>query len=113
MRVWGRTHLWRSVYDTANFVLPKYAARATGAERDAANQILAVLGEFAGVGRAGLAERRPCQAREARLTSLAPPGTLHTVNGRCPAKAVAAPSVNRFGDWLRGIAALIAAWNLA
>jgi hypothetical protein len=45
----GSDYLWRSVYDTAHFVLPKYAARVTGSERDAANQILAVLGEFAGV----------------------------------------------------------------
>ncbi|MEP6608105.1 MAG: CHAT domain-containing protein [Burkholderiaceae bacterium] len=35
--------MWSSVIDQTSFVLPKYAQRATGAERQAANQLLARL----------------------------------------------------------------------
>jgi hypothetical protein len=44
---------WRSVYDTAHLVLSKYSARVTGTERKAADQILTLLAEFAGVSRVG------------------------------------------------------------
>jgi hypothetical protein len=47
-------HTWRSVYDTAHLVLSKYRERVTGGEREAADEILALLGEFAGVEGRGL-----------------------------------------------------------
>jgi hypothetical protein len=40
---------WKSVYDTARLVLPKYMERATGNKRDAAGAILSMLGKLAGV----------------------------------------------------------------
>jgi hypothetical protein len=41
------TRMWGSVYDTACLVLPNYASRATGRERTAANELLALLRSFA------------------------------------------------------------------
>jgi hypothetical protein len=41
------TRMWASVYDTACLVLPNYAARATGKERAAANELLEQLRSFA------------------------------------------------------------------
>ena len=65
----GSDHLWRSVYDTAQFVLPKYAARVTASERDAAHQLLAVLAEFAGVGQGVSASPRGADKARATGTS--------------------------------------------
>jgi hypothetical protein len=42
------TSMWRSVYDTARFVLEKYARRSGGAERNAARALLSKLESFAG-----------------------------------------------------------------
>jgi hypothetical protein len=41
------TRMWASVYDTACLVLPNYASRATGKERAAALELLALLRTFA------------------------------------------------------------------
>ena len=41
------TRMWASVYDTACLVLPNYASRAGGKERQAANELLAQLRKFA------------------------------------------------------------------
>jgi hypothetical protein len=41
------TRMWGSVYDTACLVLPNYASRASGKERAAANELLALLRSFA------------------------------------------------------------------
>lgn len=41
------TRMWASIYDTAALVLPNYAARATGAEKAAANELLAQVRSFA------------------------------------------------------------------
>lgn len=35
-----------------------------------------------------------------------------TLNGVCARNAPVLPSVNRFGDWVGGMAALMRAWNL-
>jgi tetratricopeptide (TPR) repeat protein len=43
-------NMWRSVYDNAEFVLPKYAARASDAEKRAAKDVLSLLRQLAGVG---------------------------------------------------------------
>jgi hypothetical protein len=40
--------MWKSVYDTARFVLSKYATRAPAAEKTAARALLKILGGFAG-----------------------------------------------------------------
>jgi len=40
--------MWKSVYDTARFVLPKYALRAPAAEKKAARTLLSVLAGYAG-----------------------------------------------------------------
>jgi tetratricopeptide (TPR) repeat protein len=42
-------NMWRSVYDNAEFVLPKYAARAAKDEKRAAGEVLSLLRRFAGV----------------------------------------------------------------
>jgi hypothetical protein len=42
------TRLWGSVYDNAQFLLPKYAARASDDERHAADAILSLLARLAG-----------------------------------------------------------------
>jgi len=41
------TRMWGSVYDTACLVLPNYASRTGGKERQAANELLAQLRKFA------------------------------------------------------------------
>ena len=43
--------MWTSVYDTARFVLPKYGARASKAERAAATALLSRLQTLAGIKR--------------------------------------------------------------
>jgi hypothetical protein len=40
--------MWKSVYDTARFVLPKYATRAPAAEKTAARALLRILAGYAG-----------------------------------------------------------------
>jgi tetratricopeptide (TPR) repeat protein len=56
--------MWRSVYDQAQFVLPKYAKGAPPPEQEAARRVIARLGELSG--RPGPGEPPPARAAGSR-----------------------------------------------